>query len=462
MLIWILALILLALAGVCGYKLGAVRFGVSLIGLILAAALALPLGPVIQPLFVMAGVQHPVWLTVLPALTVFLIVYASFLGLSVFVHRKVELYYKYQVDELDRGRWEQVNRAVGLWIGCIVGAVWLFLFGIIIYGLGYLTVQVSSDNNDSTIVSLLNQGRRDLESTGFDRAVALFDPMPRRYYEASDILGLLYQNPMLRGRLAKYPPFLMLDERHEFAQMATDAEFNSLLLSKGDPLAIWKNPSFQAVIQNRDLINELMSHDLRDLRAYLETGVSPRYEDEKILGRWALDPHSTMAQERRKRPEMTATEMRMLRTIMTDIMPSVSFIATTDKRAILRADISERLVQLFQPPAPPAAAQPPPETGGMDSVTAQRYGIPGGRGRGSAAPAQPQLPRVQQPAAASKQKPIPFMLVSAEGSWEREGAQYQIQVRDQKGSSQRLDVLADDDRLTIHAPTGTLVFTRAD
>src|SRR2546421_6029114 len=33
--------------------------------------------------------------------------------------------------------------------------------------------------------------------------------------------------------------------------------------------------------------------DLKDLRAFLETGRSAKYDDEKILGRWNLDRKST-------------------------------------------------------------------------------------------------------------------------------------------------------------------------
>jgi uncharacterized membrane protein required for colicin V production len=458
MLIWILALILVGIAGFCGYKLGAVRFGVSLIGLILAAALALPLGPLLKPLFTLAGVVHPVWLAVLPPLAAFLIIYAIFLGLSIFAHRKVELYYKYQADDVDRYKWERVNRAVGLWVGTMVGVVWLFLFGLVTYSLGYFTVQVSSDNTESTMVRLVSQAREDLQSTGLDKAVALFDPMPARYYEAADIVGLLYQNPVLRGRLSQYPPFLMLGERPEFQQMSTDAEFSSLLLSKGDAMAIWRHPNMQAVIQNRDILDELMHQEFSDLRTYLETGVSPRYEDEKILGKWELDSYATMAQERRKYPEMSSAQMRQLRTIMTEIMPAVSFTATTDKRAVLKADISERLVQMFNPTPPqPSSEVQADQSSQMDPAIAQRYGI-AGRGR----PAQaPQVQR-QQPASAAKPKQIPYMLFSAEGVWERDGSRYQIQVRDERGQQQKLEVTADDDRLVIHSPVATLVFAKAD
>src|SRR5947207_14390849 len=130
MIIWILAAVLLAIAGMCGFKLGAVRFGVSLIGLILGTALALPLGPYLNRLVPMVGFKNPLWTIILPPIVVFLIVYLIFLSISFFVHRKVELHFKYKADDETRFGWERVNRAVGLWVGMVVGGVWLFLFSL--------------------------------------------------------------------------------------------------------------------------------------------------------------------------------------------------------------------------------------------------------------------------------------------------------------------------------------------
>ncbi len=212
-----------------------------------------------------------------------------------------------------------------------MGAVWLFLLGLVIYVAGYLTVQVTTDQAESLPVRLMSQARQDLSATGLDKAVAPFDPMPPRYYEASDILGLIYQNPVLLNRLSQYPTFLLLGDRPEFQELAKDAEFNQMLLSKGDVAQIFRHPQVQAVFQNREIVQEFLSQDLGDLRTYLETGVSPRYEEEKILGKWRLDPYPTMAQERKRHPDMSSTQMRRLKLVMTEIMPAVSVIATTDK-----------------------------------------------------------------------------------------------------------------------------------
>lgn len=462
MLIWILAIVLFAIAGVCGYKLGAVRFGVSLVGLILAAVLALPLAPYLKPLVPMVGFKNPIWTVVLPPILVFLLIYAIFIGISFFVNRRVELYYKYNAEDGHRLLWERVNKALGLWVGLAVGAVWLVLLGLVIYVAGYFTVQVTTDETESSIVRLTSQARRDLQSTGLDRAVAPFDPMPPRYYEASDILGLIYQNPLLLNRLSRYPTFLLFENRPEFQELAGDAEFNQMLLSKGDIVQIIRNPKLQAVVQNPEIVQELLSQDLGDLRAYLETGVSPRYEEERILGKWKLDPYPTMAQERKRNPEMSSTQMRRLKLVMTEIMSGVSVIATTDNKIAVKAEgVAEKVQQLFQPPTPPPQPVNPDAAPvqGMDPRLLQRYGGRGGAGgRGMAQPTPAPAP-APKPAA---QKPVPYVVLSSQGSWERTGDRYELKVQDERGRTQTLQAVADEDRLTITSRDTVLVFAKAE
>jgi Colicin V production protein len=454
MYIWILALLLFAVAGACGYKMGAVRFGVSLVGLIVATALAMPLGPYLQRLVPMAGFKNPIWSVVLPPAAMFLLVYFIFIGISFFVHRKVELYFKYKADDNTRFGWERVNRAVGLWVGLIMGAAWLLLFGLVIYVAGYFTVQVSSDQTTTLYVRLLNQARQDLQGTGLDKAVAPFDPMPPRYYEASDILGLIYQNPILISRLSQYPPFLLMGDRPEFQELAKDADFNQMLLSKGDIVELIKQPKLQVILQNPEIVQELLGQDLKDLRAYLETGVSPRYQEEKILGKWKLDPYASMAQERKRHPDMTSTEMRQLKTVMTEIMPAVSITATTDNKLVLKAEgVGDKLRQLFQPPPPKVVANPQAQPN-ISPQMAQRYNLGRGQPRAAAPVAAPMAP--------PKPVNIPYMVLSAQGGWEHQGDKYQVKAQDEKSKAETLQVSAEDDRLTVNGPNTILVFAKAD
>jgi hypothetical protein len=300
-------------------------------------------------------------------------------------------------------------------------------------------------------IRLLNQARQELHSTGLDKAVAPFDPMPPRYYEASDILGLIYQNPILVSRLSQYPPFLLLGERPEIQELAKDTEFNQMLLSKADVLDLLKHPKLQTIMQNQEIVQDLLSQDLKDLRIYLETGISPKYEEEKILGKWKLDPYATMAHERKRRPDMSSTEMRRLKTVMTEVMPAVSLTATTDNKITLKAEgVADKLRAIFQP-----AVVPPPVAAANAAVLSpqlqQRYGLN-----------RPQPRAVAPPPVAAKPVEIPYTVLSAQGAWEHQGDKYQLKVQDEKGKSQNLQAVADEERLTVSSPNLTLVFAKAD
>ena len=49
--------------------------------------------------------------------------------------------------------------------------------------------------------------------------------------------------------------------------------------------------------------------DVADLREYLETGYSPKFEDEKILGFWKTDPSEVMRLLKRENPDMSVDEL---------------------------------------------------------------------------------------------------------------------------------------------------------
>src|SRR5206468_1574447 len=113
---------------------------------------------------------------------------------------------------------------VGLGAAC----VYLVLVGLLIYVAGYLTVQVTGEENVPTTLQLLNTARTDLHTTGLDKMVAKFDPTPPAFYEAADVVGLIYRNPLLQSRLSGYPALLPMEERTEFQELAADKEFIEL------------------------------------------------------------------------------------------------------------------------------------------------------------------------------------------------------------------------------------------
>ena len=46
--------------------------------------------------------------------------------------------------------------------------------------------------------------------------------LPPQIYQASDMADLVLHNPLLKSRIAHYPPFLTLGQRPEFQALAND------------------------------------------------------------------------------------------------------------------------------------------------------------------------------------------------------------------------------------------------
>jgi hypothetical protein len=461
MLILILAVVLLGVVGALGYLQGAIRLTVSLVGLFLGAVLALPLSPMAKPLIPLLGVKHPVWSIVWPPIIVFSVIFLLFIGIAFFVQRKVAHYYKYQTDDIGRIRWERLNKGLGLCLGLVMGGFWLFLLCLAVYGPGYLAVQVVSDDTSSAALRYLSKARHDLKSTGMERAVAPFDPLPPKYYQASDILGLIYNNPALLNRLSEYPPFLTIGARAEFQEIATDTEFNTLLQSKGDVAQILQHPKTQTIIYNPEILQELLQQDLPDLHKYLMTGKSPKFEEEKILGRWKLDLYSTMAQVRRKNPDMPASQMARMKKLINETLSAVSFTATTDNKATLKVEVTEAMRQAAQAAqqAAAAAAQARAQTAPGSSMTPEqraRYGLGQSPSRGTGAPGTPNPAPVATNAAPQQ------LVASAQGSWEHESDKYQIKLQDERNKGLTFEGVADDDKLTLVSPIVTLVFFKSE
>jgi hypothetical protein len=152
---------------------------------------------------------------------------------------------------------------------------------------------------------------------------------------------------------------------------------------------------------------------------------------------------------------MTSSEMRRLKAVMTEVMPAVSITATTDKKITLKAEgVADRLRQLFEPPQPKVAATAQPQAPQMSQQMMQRYGTARGAQRQAAAPAPVAAP--------AKTNALPYLVLSAQGAWDRSGDSYQLKVQDEKGKSETLEAAADDERLTVHAPNVTLVFAKAE
>jgi len=452
MTIWIMAVLLFALFGALGYAKGAIRMVFPLMGLVLGTFLAVPLGPMVKPLVPMVGLTNPIWSILLPPVIVFFLIAMIFIVLGFIVHWKVHLYYKYRTNDYHRLAWERLNKRLGVSIGLIAGSAYTILLGVVISILGYLTVQVSAGENETGLAKNLNQARSDLHSSGLEKTVAAFDPTPENYYLASDILGLVYHNPLLHGRLSTYPPFLALAERQQFQDIAADTEFQNMLATQTAVGQIINHPKTQAILNDQEIVQQLQQTDLKDLLEYLKTGESPKFADIRILGRWQLEPYATLLQEKKRRSRVTTAEMKLLKQQL-EFVKSYTLVVTPDNNVKLKGPDVMPLIQKYlgelkasaegtaKRPAPvvrapaPAPVRPAAPSAASQQM-AQRYG-----NRPGASPAPPAA--TVAPTAAPVAPPSPAVIaaeiaklptvVLADGTWKGENDKYQLTLTAQAG-----------------------------
>src|ERR1043166_3061726 len=230
-----------------------------------------------------------------------------------------------------------MNTRVAVPMALANGVVYVFLFAMMFYTVGYWTVQVATSDADSWALRLVNRLSADVRRTGMDRAVAPFMPRSELYYDMADCVADIFQTPLLQNRLVTYPPLLMLGEKPEFKPL-TDAPFQAEWI-KGMTFGSFVNhDKLKPLIENHEIVTNVLATlggDLKDLKIYLETGKSPKYDEERILGRWAFDARASLNRARKRNPNMGSAEFRELKKILGTEFLNSTLTATVDNKAIL-------------------------------------------------------------------------------------------------------------------------------
>jgi hypothetical protein len=340
MTIWVLAVVLLASLAGLGYRQGAVRVAFSFLGILFGALLAVPLGRPLGRLLGMVGLKDPLLVWVIGPLLAFVIFSVIFKIAAAAVHHKVDVYYKYHAGDLRLALWERLNRRVGLCLGLLNGAAYLVLLAFVIYLPSYMTYQVATSDADPTWMRLLNRMGQDLQSTGFVKVARSIDSLPKEDFQIADLGALIYRNPLLEARLANYPGFLGLGEQPEFQDLSNDKEFTQMWASMEPVMNLMDNPKIQAIRHNPELLKTIWSaveSNLDDARSYLTTGRSPRYDSNKILGRWHFDPNAAINAIRRAKQNISSLEMQRVRRLLESNFSKTELIAKPDNQLTLRS-----------------------------------------------------------------------------------------------------------------------------
>jgi tetrahydromethanopterin S-methyltransferase subunit G len=343
MTIWILALVLFAILAAVGYALGAIRVGFSLLGLVVASLLTSPLTklatPIVKFLLALFSVKNPLVIWAVAPVVAFLFVLTLFKIGGKFVHHKIEVHFKYKAGELQFALWERMNKRVGACLGIINGLVYLLLISLVLYVLAYTTTQMAINEDGPKLVRLVNRAGHDVQATGLVQAVRAIDPAPASYYEAADIVGMVYHNPLTQGRLARYPIFLSMSERPEFQALSTDKEFLEMLDRQAPVPEILANQKTKDILNNAPLLNEIWGQvgtDLHDLHDYLNTGVSAKYGSEPLLGRWNFDVAATSLALRQNKASLSAIEKKKLSSFLVTAFGRAMIVAMPDKKLSLK------------------------------------------------------------------------------------------------------------------------------
>ena len=436
--IWLIAILLLAIFAGMGFLRGAIQMGISLAGLFLALALAVWWAPpmIVDP--ASAGEFHgnaigrlifDTFFDVLHRVGVFLLVSSFFLIVGIVVHFRVRKHFRFKTDEATQLMFRRLNKRIGAAFSLLIGTVYTILVGVFLYGPGYLTYQVAT-NGDPGWLKFINKTRKSMEGSGLEKMAASLDPMPSKFYEVSDIIGLFLKNPLLGSRARNYPPFLKLLTEAEVQGDAVveldSSEFRNMLAEQSSIVHL----ALEAfALSISDLGEALLKADLKDLRTFLESGESPIYSEEKILGRWQLDGNATINHMKRTKigidvaanymddsGAMRETSVRIKSREFRQFKEGVIDVLLNEAKLFVFPD--NELV--FVPPKPPEpTVEEKPEEDEYGNPYAEYDGSPGSYGAG-------QFQRRPQPAAPSPQR----REEPKEGSWERQTAgRYKIQFK---------------------------------
>ncbi|HEV2210356.1 MAG TPA: CvpA family protein [Verrucomicrobiae bacterium] len=333
MMIWLLAVLLLASLAGLGYRQGAIRVGMSFFGILLGAVVAVTLGHRLGRVFGIFGVKDPLLQWALGPILAFIVVSILVKAGAAALHQKVDVYYKYHGGDLRLILWERLNHRVGLSLGLLNGAAYLVLIAFMLYAASYPLYQVATPDQDPFLMRYINRFGADLYSTGLVKVGRAVDRLPQVDFDMADFGGMLYRNPLAEARITSYPGFLALAATPEFQALGSDRDFADDWQKQAPLMTLLDVPSANAIRNNPDLLKRIwatVEPDLPDLKVYLTTGHSPKYDPIHILGRWKFDVNAAIRAVRRAKPNMTGSEMVKWRGFLQGAYGKTTLVARPD------------------------------------------------------------------------------------------------------------------------------------
>ncbi len=276
-----------------GRLVGATRTAIVMVGLWISqsAAFALDARLMEWMLNKEGKLANPMLNWILPAVVIYAGFAVVFIIISQVAYTKILVHYKYHVPDERRVSWERMDRGVGIPVGVALGATLMIQLGILIHAAGYWTVQLTSSTaeNNGTMVKIFTPLKKALHGSGLEKMVLSQDPCPDMFYDMADVAGIVFNNPSVTGRLAVYPGTLTIAEMDAFKAVSETSQLVDAFTGKGNiEMALMTESVANGIFYNPAMRETLFGIDWADLKVFLETGSSPKYEGEKILGKRRL------------------------------------------------------------------------------------------------------------------------------------------------------------------------------
>ena len=361
MTIWILAAVLIGGLGALGRQIGGIRMGISLLGAIIAYVSTLYLtGIVSNQLLPTIGMRNPVYIWVLSPLVVFFGVFIFINGIAQGVFLKIKVYFDYRAKEDARMRFTRMDTNVGLACGMMAGVVHLLIIMVPIYVLGYVTLQFDSPNGNPFYVNFISKARADMDGSGWDRIAASMAPETDDLNQFADTAGLIYNNKSVQDFLGEYPLFYAMAENDTIMPIFTgegadqqdnpmnaysdeDEEpavpYHTLVREQGNIKAIIDHPQTMELLNNPDFMDRVNELDYADLKTFIDTGESPKYAEEPIVGKWRIDTARTARETARRHAQarLSSIALQNMKIVLNNTATGITLIVSPEGSAFLKS-----------------------------------------------------------------------------------------------------------------------------
>ena len=379
MTIWILVILCLVIGGSSGWVWGAIRIAIGIVGTWIAYIATPALTDLVRP-YLLSYFETPVTLLLVPPLAIFFTLVIVFYAVGHAIHTKAYLYYKYKTTDEKRVLWERLSANLGIALGVLNGALWAGMLLAFVYAVGYPIMLSQPTDTAPGMYRLMARMRTDIKNSGFEKLAASFDRTPERYYQSSEIIGLMYQNPALQGRLMHYPLFLSLSATPQFIKFLAGPETKQILDTKS-PVTSWFNTNSINLLKNPFIKSQVAQIDTADLLEFAKTGKSAKYDGDATIGIWEINLAPTVNIVKQNHPQIKPIELLGLKNLLIATAADIVLVVTPDGQMFMRGTkldfsqvkglIQAKPVTKLNPggPPPPAPGSGPAAAPAMTDIT---------------------------------------------------------------------------------------------